>query len=98
MPTYADKPVERDIVIIDSRANEENAPVELGSFTLIRGSYKLIYYVGYAELDEGDYVELYNNDADPDEMNELSSIKPDLAKDLVQTIKAKLAEVNEPYL
>lgn len=97
LPPHKDKPIERDIVIMDSRANEENAPVEKGSFTLIRGSYKMIYYLGYAELDGGDYIELYDIDADPEEMNELSSTKLDIANEMLQTIKAKLAEVNEPY-
>ena len=34
--------------------------------------------MGYAELDGGEYVELYDIDADPEEMNDLSSTKPDL--------------------
>jgi arylsulfatase A-like enzyme len=98
LPPFTDKTSERDIVIMDSRSHEKNAPIEIGSFTLIRGSYKMMYYVGYAELDGGDYVELYDIDADPEEMNELSSTKPYLANEMLQTIKAKLAEVNEPYL
>jgi arylsulfatase A-like enzyme len=98
LPPYLDNTSERDIIILDSRANEENTPIEIGSFALIRGSYKLIYYVGYPELDGGDYFELYDIDVDPEEMNELSSTKPDLANEMLQTIKAKLAEVNEPYL
>jgi len=98
LPPYNDKTRGRDIVIMDSRANEENAPIEKGSFTLIRGSYKLMYYLGYTELDGGEYIELYNIDTDPEEMNELSATKPDLANEMLQTIKAKLAEVNKPYL
>jgi len=57
-----------------------------------------MYYVGYAELDGGDYFELYDIDADPEEMNELSLTKPDLANEMLQTIKAKQVEVNESYL
>lgn len=98
LPPYKNQISERDIFIMDSRANEENAPIEIGSFTLIRGSYKMMYYVGYAELDGGDYVELYNIDADPEEMNELSSTKPGLVNEMLHTIKAKLAEVNKPYI
>jgi arylsulfatase A-like enzyme len=98
LPPYTDKPRERDIVIMDSRAHEKNAPIEKGSFTLIQGSYKMMYYLGYKELDGEDYAELYDIDADPEELNELSSKKPDLANEMLHTIKAKLAEVNEPYL
>ena len=71
---------------MDSRANEENVPIETGSFTLIRGSYKMIYYIGYAEIDGGDYVELYDIEADPEEMNDLSSTNPDLAIEIVGRI------------
>ena len=53
--------------------------------------------MGYAEIDGGDYVELYGIDADPEVMNELSSTKPHLANGMRQAIKAKLAEVNKPY-
>lgn len=98
LPPHADKTDERDIVILDSRTNKDNAPIEIGSFTLIRGAYKLIYYVGYAELDGLEYVELYDIDADPEELNDLSMAKPDLTNEMLQTIKVKLVEVNEPYL
>jgi arylsulfatase A-like enzyme len=98
LPPYTEITRERDILIMDSRTNEENTPIERGSITLIRGAYKLMYYLGYAELNGSEYVELYDIDTDPDEMNELSSAKPDLANEMLQTIKAKLAEVNEPYL
>jgi len=98
LPPYSDKNDERDIVIMDSRANEKNLPIDTGSIALIRGSYKMMYYVGYEELDGGDYIELYDIDSDPEEMNELSSTKTDIANEMLQTIKAKLAEVNEPYL
>ncbi len=57
-----------------------------------------MYYVGYEDLDGGDYIELYNIDTDPEEMKELSATKPDLANEMLQTIKAKLAELNKPYL
>ncbi|MHC4537283.1 MAG: sulfatase family protein [Planctomycetota bacterium] len=98
LPPYSDKTSGRDIFIIDSRANEENAPIEKASIALIRAPYKMMYYVGYRELDGGDYVELYDIDADPEEMDELSLRKPTLAKEMLQSIKAKLAKVNEPYL
>lgn len=98
LPPYEDHTGEQDIVIMDSRTNAKNSPIEIGSFTLIRGAYKMMYYVGYAELEGSEFVELYDIDADPEEMNELSSTRPGLANEMLQTIKANLAEVNEPYL
>lgn len=97
MPPFTDKSRERDMFIMDSRVNQSDASIKKGSYTLIRGSYKLIYYEGYPELKGGVYVELYDIDADPHEMNDLAAIEPDLVGEMVQTIKAKLAEVNEPY-
>jgi hypothetical protein len=98
LPPYANETSDRDIFIMDSRVNEENSPIEIGTITLIRGSYKMMYYVGYTELNGDIYVELYDIDKDPEEMNDLSSAKPDLTNEMLQTIKAKLAEVNKPYL
>jgi choline-sulfatase len=97
MPPFTDKSRERDMFIMDSRVNQSDASIKKGSYTLIRGSYKLIYYEGYPELKGGVYVELYDIDVDPHEMNDLAAIEPDLVGEMVQTIKAKLAEVNEPY-
>jgi arylsulfatase A-like enzyme len=98
LPPYADSIRERDVFIMDSRNNEENDPIETASVTLIRGSYKMMYYVGYMELNGREYIELYDIDADPEELNDLSSAKPDLANEMLQTIKSKLAEVNEQYI
>ena len=49
-------------------------------------------------LNREEYIELYDIDADPEEMNELSSTNPDITIEMLQTIKAKLAEVNKPYI
>jgi hypothetical protein len=68
---------------MDSGKQEGIAPIEKGSFALICGPYKMIYYIGYPELDGGDYFELYDIDADPDELNDLSSIRPSLANEML---------------
>jgi hypothetical protein len=46
----------------------------------------MIYNIGYAEIDGGDYVELYDIEANPEEMNDLSSTNPDLANEIVGRI------------
>ena len=83
---------------MDSRNSAPNAPIEKGSFTLIRGAYKMIYYTGYKELGGEELIEFYNLDEDPEELKDLSTSMPDIAKDMLQTIKEKLAEANQPYL
>jgi len=93
------RPKDRDIYSMHIVGSDKHQPVAKASMVLYRGEYKLVYYFGYKETENQDeIVELYNVKNDPEELNELSSIKPDITNEMLQTIKAKLAEVNEPYL
>ena len=90
---------DRDIYSMNIVGSDKHQPVVKASLVLYRGDYKLIYYFGYKEIGNQDgIVELFNVKNDPEELNELSSIKPDITNEMLQTIKAKLTEVNEPYL
>jgi arylsulfatase A-like enzyme len=66
---------------------------------LVRGRYKVMYFFGYPELGEGvERVELYDLQADPEELNDLFPIQQASGGELLESLKAKLREVNEPYL
>lgn len=67
--------------------------IDIGSFTLIRGAYKMEYYVGYPEVAGREYVEFYYINTYLEVMKDLSSINPGITNEMLQTIKAKLAGV-----
>ena len=80
--------------MMDRRTNaKKNNLIDIGSFRLIRGAYKMEYYVGYPELVGREYAEFYYIDTDLEVMKDLSSINPGITNEMLQTIKAKLAGV-----
>lgn len=69
-------------------ANENSAfhTFSRGSFVIIRGTHKLIWYTGYSGHE--DTTELYDLSVDPDEMNNLASIDPARAKQMKEELLA----------
>jgi len=64
----------------------------------VKEDYKLQYFFGYDELGtDGERIELYDLKNDPEELNNLSSTKPETRDELLNEVRQKLAEVNEPY-
>jgi arylsulfatase A-like enzyme len=90
--------LERSIYAVKGDKNEKYAPLEHASTMLVRGKYKLMYSYGLKNTSEGDLVRLFDIEADPEEMNELQISQKDVAEDLLRELKAKLEEVNRPYL
>jgi arylsulfatase A-like enzyme len=88
----------RDIYIVEAKKNDSNAPLTIATTALIKDGYKLKYFKGYEEFSAGDWIELYDLENDPEEMNNLSTSKRETAMELLDEIRTKLAEVNRPYL
>jgi arylsulfatase A-like enzyme len=88
---------DRPVFAARSNKNKRDAPLTVASTMLVKGDYKLLYYFGYPELKGAERVQLFDVAADPEEMNELSGVKKDVAAALLQELKAKIAEVNKPY-
>jgi len=90
---------DRSLYVIEARTNAQYDPITVATTTLVKGSYKLQYFFGYDELGtDGERVELYDLKNDPEELNDLSSSKLETTAELLNELKQKLAEVNEPYL
>ncbi len=88
----------RNVYAMEATKNGQYSPLTRASTTLIRGRYKLLYYFGYRELGIGELVKLYDIEADPEELVDLSITETDVAAGLLRELKSKLAEVNQPYL
>jgi hypothetical protein len=84
--------------VIQAIDNPQNAALKQASTVLVKEDFKLHYYFGYPELPENELVKLFDIKSDPEELVDLYPSKKELAVDLLNELKAKLAEVNKPYL
>jgi arylsulfatase A-like enzyme len=98
LPPYTSANPNRNLYVLQAVENRQYAPLTLASTTLVRERYKLHYYFGYPEIQEGELVKLFDIESDPEEMVDLYSSKKETAAELLNELKAKLKEVNEPYL
>jgi arylsulfatase A-like enzyme len=87
---------DRSVFSVEAKENPAHAPLRQGTVALRRGDYKLIHYFGYSGYE--DEYELYDLEEDPEELHDLYSSKTSVAAALRHQLKAKLREVNRPYL
>jgi len=89
---------ERSIYVLQARFTLQDEPISVGTTTLIKGGYKLMYFFGYEELGGGERIELYDIKNDPEEINNLTNSKRETTKEMLDELKQKLKEENKPYL
>jgi arylsulfatase A-like enzyme len=89
---------DRNIYVVQAIDNSPIAPLTEASITLTKERYKLHYYLGYPEAGNAELVKLFDIKSDPDELVDLYSSKKGIALELLDELKRKLKEVNEPYL
>jgi arylsulfatase A-like enzyme len=103
LPPYAPtttQTTDRSIFVVQAQENEQYASISKATIVLIKGRYKLIYIFGDKKikaigLDE--LVQLYDIEADPEELNDLYSSHQKIAEEMLAEVKSKLSEVNKPY-
>ena len=88
---------DRNLYVVRATKNDPAAPLTHASTVLLKGRYKLLYFFGYPDQGIDELVKLYDVQADPEEMVDLSSSQKDVAAELLRELKARLAEVNQPY-
>jgi arylsulfatase A-like enzyme len=100
LPPYADDSpdLKRSVYAMRSNKNGKYSPLTRASIILAKGRYKLHYYFGYVDHGIADMVKLYDVIADPEELVDLASIQKEIASELLDQLKAKLADANKPYL
>jgi len=90
---------ERSIYVVHPEKSEQYSPLTIATLSIRKGDYKLMYFYGYKELGgAGERVELYNLKDDPEELNDLYEIEKVIGQELLDELKAKLKEVDAPYL
>jgi arylsulfatase A-like enzyme len=100
LPPYRDSSPdpERSIYVVRAHDNAADRPLTQASVSLVRGRYKLLYYFGYQNEGVNDFTRLYDIEADPEELVDLSSTYKDVSGELFAELGSKLREANKPYL
>ena len=98
LPPYVEKEpdINRSIFVVEAKSNPKYHPLTKSTFALIKGQYKLIYYIGYDDFNG--VFELYDLANDPDELNDLYDSSRSIALDLTNELLTKIQQVNEEYL
>ncbi len=98
LPPFAEAQPERSIYAVDARENDPLKPLSTYTAMIRKGPYKLTYYAGYDQLPGGEpYTELYNLDADPDELDDLSAKELQVRDALHKELFEKIDEKDQPY-
>ena len=100
LPPFSDLyPSERNIYAVEARQNGKRVPLSIATTTLIKEQYKLMYFFGYGELGGkgSERVEMYDLLNDPEELNDLYAAKRETSAELLNELKVKIAEANEPF-
>ncbi len=98
LPPFAEPDASRNLYAVRAKDDDPESALTQASTTLVRGRYKLLYYYGYEERGIPDFIRLYDLEADPEELTDLSRREKAIAGELLNELKAKLAEVNKPYI
>jgi arylsulfatase A-like enzyme len=100
LPPYADNEPDpnRSIWAIKAWDTASHEAITQGSIMLVKGSYKLHYYFGYWKPTMPGLVQLYAIDEDPEELVDLAASRKSIADEMLAEARAKLAEINKPFL
>lgn len=90
---------ENGVFTVQARYNEPRFPIRQVSAMMVQENYKLIYFQGYDELYPDEEASLlFDIQADPEELNNLSRTKRETASDLLNIVKTRFDKSNEPYI
>lgn len=88
---------ERNVYSVYARFNDQFAPFVQASLMMVKWPYKLSYYFGFKQQDGEERVDLFDIQADPEEMNNLYPARESIGDALMEELRGKLAEKDEPY-
>ena len=89
---------DRNIHVLRAAKNGKYDPLTIATFAVIRGGYKLHYYIGYPQTPGDGLIKLYDIKSDPEEMNDLATVKRETVAEMLNELRIKLKEVDEPYI
>jgi hypothetical protein len=87
----------RSVYAVQARDNENNAAIAQAATMLVKGRYKLHYYFGYRTPKVDELAKLYDIQADPEELIDLSATEKDVTAKLLEELRSRLAQANKPF-
>jgi arylsulfatase A-like enzyme len=97
LPPFAPADANRTLYAVHARENDPFRRLYRAGVMMLQAGHKLHYYFGYDDRNIPDFLRLYDIRADPGELVDLAESRKDLATAMLDELKAKLAEVNEPF-
>jgi arylsulfatase A-like enzyme len=88
-----------DVYGVRGRGIDKSQPINRGTFMIIRENFKGVFYLGYDGKAEkwGDYVEVFDIENDPEELENLAEVQPGITRDFSDTLLSQLEEKNKDY-
>ena len=86
------------IFCVMGKGNEPRKPFHQGTVMMLQDNYKMIYYFGYPMVPEGnEYIEFYDMDKDPEELENLYDKGHPIAAQMREHIIERLNREDAPY-
>jgi hypothetical protein len=95
MPPYADPDPDRIMFATENRGMPIMSPIRKATIAAIQGEYKYVHYMGYDT--DVDLDELFDVNNDPEELQNLVAVKPDISASLKHEILQRINESNKKY-
>jgi arylsulfatase A-like enzyme len=88
---------QRSVFAAEAKSFEQQyGEINPGSFMIVKDGYKLTYYTGWDQLEDGrTLIEMFYIENDPEEMDDLSTSHQNIANDLLKELQDKVVEGNQ---
>jgi len=87
--------MERSFFIVEAKNSPAFQPFNKATIAMQKGNFKLIYYTGY---EPDDTFELYDLNADIEELDDLYLAQPAIARRMKEELLVSLLDANKPYM
>lgn len=88
----------RPVFCVQAKGNKPGRTFKQGTVMMLQDNYKMIYYFGYSLIPEGnEYIEFYDMEQDPDELENLYTVDHPVAAQMRAQIIARLEEGDDLY-